>query len=95
MMGLDDVLREARAWQSIQFPEATPESCARHLRREARELVERPLEPHEWADALMLVFCGAELAGVDLAEAVAEKLAINKARKWGEPNDEGFREHVR
>lgn len=94
-MDLYEVLAEVRAWQRVQFPESTPESSTAHLVREARELAERPHEPSEYADVLMLLWCAADLAGIDLAEATAQKLQVNRARRWGEVNADGFREHVR
>lgn len=92
---LDDIVRDANAWQREAFPFGTAASAARHLLKEAHELFENPTDPEEMADALLLVAAVADRAGVDLKEAAAAKLAKNKARVWGEPDEHGVVEHVR
>ena len=93
--GLEAVTAEYLAWADETFPEATPASCVEHLRREVKELQQRPSEPEELADAAMLVFHAAHKAGVDLVAALQSKLETNRAREWGELDEHGVREHVR
>jgi hypothetical protein len=92
---LDQLAAEIRPWQDATFPQATPQSCANHLLSEARELAANPTDPAEMADVFLLLVGVANKAGVDLAEAVRAKFDVCKGRKWGEPNAEGFVEHVR
>lgn len=92
---LDRLAVEGPEFSCRTFPSATPESISAHLLREAAELVAAPLDPAEMADVALLLFHLASKVGVDLRAAIAAKLAINRARAWGEPNPEGFVEHVR
>ncbi len=92
---LDSVLAEVNAWQAETFPRATPASVVEYLRREVQELVADPTSTSELADVIFLAVGLAYELGVDLTTIVAEKLAINKARRWGEPDFLGVVEHVR
>lgn len=97
---LDRVLAEVVEWSRATFPNRAPGPTLRHLEREVEE-IERALfgghgEPaEEMADALILLAALADCTGVDLAEAVAAKLAILKTRQWAPPDAAGVREHVR
>lgn len=93
--GLGPVIKEAISWGDATFPHETLRSLAIHIRKEARELWRNPTDPHEIADVLMLTFALAHMAGVDPVAALREKLAICKAREWGEPDADGVTEHVR
>lgn len=95
VLRLDDVLAEVNAWQRETFPHATPKSVVEHLRREAYELWQHPHDQNEWADVLFLLAGAADLIGTPLADVVARKLDINRARTWGEPDELGVSEHVR
>lgn len=95
---LDSVLAEVNAWQAVTFPRATPASVAEHLRREVLELVNDPTDTAELADVVFLVVGLAYELGLDmttLAAVVAQKLAVNQARTWGQPDEFGVVEHVR
>lgn len=92
---LDTVTREVNEWQAVTFPRATPASVVEHLRREVLELVEDPTDAVELADCYFLLVGLAYELGVDLKTVVADKLAINRARVWGEPDAHGVVEHVR
>jgi len=63
-----------------------------HLRREVEERAADTGGAHEIADAVLLL---ADMRSIDLARAVAEKLAINEARRWGPPGTAGVIEHER
>lgn len=93
---LDALARDIWPWARSTFPQATAQSWAKHLRKEARELDERPTSGEEMADIFHLLAGIAGVTGTDLAAEVARKFAINKARVWGEPDPEtGVVEHVR
>lgn len=94
VLSLDSLVDELNSWQRVTFPHGTPESAAAHLLQEAAELAENPRDPEEMADVLFLVAGCADRAGVDLAAAVAAKLAKNKARKWGEVQPNGVVYHI-
>ncbi len=93
-MTLDTILAEVTTWQRGQFPHATPASLARHLLEEAQELQRDPTDRLEMADVLILLAGLADAQGVCLADVVADKLAINKARVWGQPDAYGVVKHV-
>ena len=92
---LDSVIREVNDWQAVTFPRATPASVVEHLRREVLELVADPTNTSELADVVFLAVGLAYELGVDLKTIVAEKLAINRTRIWGQPDSHGVVEHVR
>lgn len=93
--GLDALAIEINEWAAVTFPVRTAASVAEHLRREAHELAEAPLDPEEMADVFILLANLWKFTGVDLPCAVAAKLAKNRARKWGKPDAQGVVEHVR
>lgn len=82
-------------WQREAFPNATAESSALHLAREAHELVSDPHDAEEMADCLFMLLQVADRSGVDLWAAAARKLEVNRAREWQEPDASGIVEHVR
>lgn len=92
---LDAVIRDVNTWQAETFPRATPASVVEHLRREINELVADPTDTSELADVVFLAVGLAYELGVDLTAIVAEKLAINRARVWGQPDEFGVVEHLR
>lgn len=92
---LEDVFAESTVWSDQTFPQSTPQSIANHLLSEAKELQQNPFDVSEIADVLLLLAHLASRVGVDLAKVVRIKFEINKQRKWGEVNEEGFVEHVR
>jgi hypothetical protein len=91
---LDDLVRDIDEWQNKQFPTATVESKFEHLLEEIEEVRENPYDPMELADCFLLIVGMMRKAGFDVSTIVAEKLAINKSRKWGEPNELGFSKHI-
>src|SRR5690242_18578343 len=94
-------MQEITDWQDSVFTKATPLSAAIHLQREIRELVfdiknGNPLSAKfELADCFLLLVGVAHLSNIDLEAAAIEKLEINKAREWGEPDAEGVVEHIK
>lgn len=96
---LGTVLTEAVAWSRVTFPDREPLPTAVHLRREAAELCAALARGEgageEVADVLILLAALADCLGLDLAGAVAVKLAVLKTRRWAEPDADGVREHVR
>lgn len=95
---LDGLQDEWGAWSSATFPHQTKASILAHLRREIDELeaAETPAEHcEEIADVQGLLFSLAHLLTVDLRGEARRKLEINRGRTWGEPNAEGFCEHVK
>ena len=76
----------------------SPDGPVAHLCKEVEELLEHPYDDMEYADCLMLILDASSNAGIaadDLLNTCWEKLAINRARDWGEPDENGVVEHVR
>lgn len=96
-------------WQKETFGEATMYSKIAHLAEELREVIvtKRAHENgtateddvrHEFADCFLLLFGAANAAGMsymDICVAIAEKMEINRARKWGTPDENGVVNHIK
>ena len=95
---VNDLQYDLKSWTEKQFPSRNMRSILNHLRKEIAELEEAPDDIMEFADCFMLLFDAASYQGLhmsDIWRAMGEKLEINKARKWGKPNSEGFVEHIK
>lgn len=105
---LDGTLAEVVAWATGNFPEATAHSTLVHLGREAEELIDSITWCSAEADRdqseivgelidilLLTAHLFARFLHVDLRAEVERKLAINKARTWGEADSQGVRSHIR
>jgi hypothetical protein len=90
-------------WQKETFPTADALSKVYHLKEEVIELLidvafdgsEKRLE---FADCFMLLFGAAAASGMtyqDICEAIDEKLAINRKRQWGKPDEYGVVKHIK
>jgi NTP pyrophosphatase (non-canonical NTP hydrolase) len=94
---------EISAWQKQTFGQATPLSKIAHLAEELEELVEdlkskNPERRLEFADCFFLLFGAAAAYGMtyqDICNAIQEKFEINKARKWGIPDENGVVKHIK
>lgn len=95
----EDLFKIMIEWQGEQFPGGTAASGAKHLLKEANELVEKSDDIVEWADGMHLIIQGASrtYAGKfpDFFFVVREKLLENTQRDWQEPDADGVVEHVR
>lgn len=94
-MSLESLFEEVRQWQRKTFPTATAKSVAKHLSKEAEELLADPTELSELADVFILAIGVADQLGADIFDVIECKLEINKEREWGEPDEHGVIEHVR
>ncbi|HNQ42521.1 MAG TPA: DUF550 domain-containing protein [Saprospiraceae bacterium] len=94
---------EISAWQKETFGQATPLSKLDHLAYELVELVKdlisnNPDRRLEYADCFFLLFGSASADGMsyqDICDAIQEKFEINKARKWGKPDENGVVNHIK
>lgn len=95
---LDELLVAVNAWQQDTFPRSDVMDYFATLKREIAELGRLPMfDPRvreEIADVAIVLFGLADRAGVDLASAIEWKLAINRTRRWGEPDAYGVIEHI-
>lgn len=98
---MQDLIDEIMDFQVKTFPTSTPISKLHHLAKEIPELIEE-LEKHynnfgdieatemEFADCFLLLFGAAAMYGLNedsIKNAIYRKLVINRARKWGKPDE--------
>ena len=98
LSGTPSLFNDWAAWEAEQFPQSTTRSRLKHLEKEVGELLETPDDIMEYADAMALLMLAAKSQGfefTDILRAMRVKLGINKARRWGKPNADGFVEHIR
>jgi NTP pyrophosphatase (non-canonical NTP hydrolase) len=85
-----------KEWGEPIFTRSTPMSTVKHMHKEVNELItathlmDRENMGEEAADILHMLFHYCNAAGLDLAEEFEKKFAINKARTWLTPNEEGI-----
>ena len=69
-----------------------------HLKGEVDELIENPIDLLEYADCMILLIQSALKVGYNmdvLFYAIQTKHAMNKKRKWGEPDENGVVQHIK
>lgn len=96
--------RDITEWQNETFKNATSTSKINHLKEEVDELwlsikFGSPVTEirHEFADCFLLLFGAAASEGMtyaNIVDAINEKMEINKKRKWGNPNAQGYVKHI-
>lgn len=94
---------EITKWQNETFGEATAYSKVMHLKEEIEELaVDVAIDGYEkqleFADCFILLFGAAASDGMsyeDICKAINKKMAINRARKWGKPDENGVVKHIK
>lgn len=108
MPTLDELQADIGDWARKTFPQATDTGTAMHLQREVSELLalchvadfgpigaDINMIAEESADCLILLLNLANRIGFSLADAVTQKMQVNRARQWGQPDAEGVVEHIR
>ncbi len=74
--------KEISNWCNTVFPDRTKAGVLVKFFEEIGELTKCPEEAHEYADVFILLADLAELNGINLEEAIIEKMVINKNRQW-------------
>lgn len=94
-MTVKDMQTSISDWANKVFPDRTAASTLSKLvLKEIPELLTGDLsEPEEYADVVILVMDLATLMGVDIEEAVKNKMEINRNRKWG-VDEYGLYQHI-
>lgn len=93
----EQVRREHAEWSQATFGNVGPVGPLKHLSKEALEAAEQPGDLSEWADMQFLLWDAQRRAGVtdeQITQAMIDKLAVNKQRKWPEPKDGEPRLHI-
>ncbi len=92
-------VRSAHAeWSQATFGNVGPVGPLKHLSKEALEAAEQPGDLSEWADMQFLLWDAQRRAGItdeQITQAMIDKLAVNKQRKWPEPKDGEPRLHIK
>lgn len=94
----NQVRREHAEWSQATFGNVGPVGPLNHLSKEALEAAEQPGDLSEWADMQFLLWDAQRRAGVtdeQITQAMIDKLAVNKQRKWPEPKDGEPRLHIK
>ena len=94
----NQVRREHAEWSQATFGNVGPVGPLNHLSKEALEAAEQPGDLAEWADMQFLLWDAQRRAGVtdeQITQAMIDKLAVNKQRKWPEPKDGEPRLHIK
>lgn len=94
----DQVRREHAEWSQATFGNVGPVGPLKHLSKEALEAAAEPGDLSEWADMQFLLWDAQRRAGItdeQIAQAMIEKLAVNKQREWPEPKDGEPRLHIK
>lgn len=86
-------------WQEDQFGFGTEQlqPTIAHLMEEVKELYDDPESLEEYADCMILLLGAMGRLGIDVVsifELVNIKLAINQARSWSEPDENGVIRHL-
>lgn len=92
-------VRSAHAeWSQATFGNVGPVGPLKHLSKEALEASAEPGDLSEWADMQFLLWDAQRRAGItdeQITQAMIEKLAVNKQRKWPAPKDGEPRLHIK
>ncbi|EFC6792783.1 DUF550 domain-containing protein [Escherichia coli] len=97
-MDRDKVRNEHAEWSQATFGNVGPVGPLKHLSKEALEAAAEPDDLSEWADMQFLLWDAQRRAGVtdeQITQAMIDKLAVNKQRKWPEPTDGEPRLHIK
>ena len=94
--------RDVTRWQDVTFPDATAESCAKHLLSEAQELLESiqtdaPIQDiaNELGDVVLLAIAVAHKYDIPLQMATESKFAVAANRDYIYDPELGFSVHVK
>jgi hypothetical protein len=94
----EQVRSEHAEWSQATFGNVGPVGPLKHLSKEALEAAAEPGDLSEWADMQFLLWDAQRRAGItdeQITQAMIEKLAVNKQRKWPEPKDGEPRLHIK
>lgn len=90
---IQDLQNEIAAWADSVYPHRTNISILKKLDEEVKELHADLLDPHEYADLIILILDLGRMNGIDIGRAVREKIEINNKRNWT-IDDDGVMSHT-
>lgn len=98
---LDKFQQKTFEWSAKTFGVRPPSGPLAHLESEIKEILAKPSDKEEWADAFLLLQDAASRQGIRMSQifdAAQTKHQKNTQRDWppvGQVNDLGFTEHVK
>jgi len=103
-----ELYEQVMAFKEKTFPNSTPSSELKHLKKEVKELKDAIGKKYsesnqedaelEVADCFFLLYGIANGIGMDyesVNDAIKRKLVICENRKWGKPDKDGVVEHIK
>jgi NTP pyrophosphatase (non-canonical NTP hydrolase) len=82
MSEIRELTAEIVEWADSVFPQRKLDSALLKLFGEVGELIKDPDSPGEYADICIMVFDLAAMHNVDLAQAIRDKMVVNRSRRW-------------
>lgn len=79
---IQDLQNEIAEWADSVYPHRTNVSILKKLDEEVKELHADLLDPHEYADLIILILDLGRMNGINIGQAVREKIEINNKRNW-------------
>lgn len=98
MSELQKLMDETGAFVDTIFPNRPLSAPLGKLKEEVQELCDSPQDDMEYADVLLVLLDAYRTKGGDanqLMNYAYGKLAINKNRKWGKPDENGVFSHIK
>lgn len=93
---LSTLQAEIKGWADEVLPGRTWWQALTKLQmEEIPELLKNPNDPLEYADLFIILVDLAAMKGVDIADAVHRKIAINRQRTWGIDPETGLLRHTK
>jgi hypothetical protein len=95
--GVSEMQTLIKNWADSVYPNRTAQSAlTKMVMEEIPELIAGGIDdPLEFADIAILLFDAAALLGIDIEQAVKDKMAINVARRWKIDAVTGIMKHVK
>lgn len=93
---IEDMQKDIATWANAVFPNRTAHgSLAKLVLEEIPEFIMAGMkDPLEYADLVIMILDIAHLQGINVGQALIEKMAINKQRVWRVDEETGFLKHV-
>jgi predicted house-cleaning noncanonical NTP pyrophosphatase (MazG superfamily) len=91
-----ELQKEIAEWADKVFPNRTAHgSLSKLVLEEIPEFITSGMEdPLEYADLVIMILDIAHLKGINVGQAVIQKMAINRSRTWTLDDATGFLKHV-
>ena len=93
---IKDLQRRIAAWADIIIPNRTAHhAMCKLVLEEIPEFLQNPDDPSEYADLIILILDVGHLRGIDVKQAVLDKMTVNENRSWVLDPATGLMRHSR